>query len=87
MDRQFPNEFKQLMRAPDVKAAFVSEIESPNPNACQNCGGSGSVCIFIATVGPLNSPVGGKLVSHYADDKWWGGSNFVFACPVCRKRL
>lgn len=84
MDKQFPVEFTQLMNAPGVKAACVSEITSPYPDDCPNCGGVGTMYIFIATVGPLRSPASGRLVSHWSDGKWWGGKGFEAVCPVCR---
>ena len=86
MNREFPREFDALARAPNVRGAFVSEIVSPHPGACQNCGGVGSMFIFVATVGPLVSPAVGQLISHYYDDKWWGGRNFQFPCPVCSRK-
>ena len=82
--KQFPLEFDQLLKAPNVRAAFVSEISSPNPKDCLNCGGAGTMYIFIATVGPLDSPASGRLISHWSDGKWWGGKGFEFVCPVCR---
>ncbi len=85
MDKQFPPEFQQLMQAPNVRKAVVSDLKSPNPNDCPNCAGMGSMVIYIATRGPFNSPASGKdVVTKYADGKWWGGKHYEFPCPVCR---
>lgn len=81
---EFPPEFKQLMSASNVRAAFVSEVTSPNPSACPNCGGAGTLYIYVATVGPLNAcPDKSRLISHWSDGKWWLGKGFEFACPAC----
>jgi hypothetical protein len=83
-DRQFPPEFEQLIRATGVRAAFVSENTSPHPADCKNCGGLGTLNIFIATIGPLQSPaVGRNIITKWSDGKWWGGKTYEFDCPVC----
>ncbi len=85
IDRQFPPEFDALMRAPNVRAAFVSEVTNPNPNACPNCGGASTMYVYIATVGPFNiCPDKSRLISHWADGRWWLGKGFEFPCPVCQ---
>ena len=84
MDRSFPLEMMKLLESPTIRKAFVSEIVSPNPNDCTNCGGVGTIYVFIATIGPLQSPAVGKnIISHWSDGKWWGGKGIEFDCPVC----
>ncbi len=82
---QFPPEFNQLMSAAGVRAAFVSILAPPNPNYCANCGGAGTMYIFVATVGPLTvCPDRSRLIAHFADNRWWLGKGYEFPCPVCR---
>lgn len=84
MNIQFPPEFESLINAPSTRAAIVSEITSPNPNHCKNCGGVGSMVIFIATRGPFTSPASGRdVVTKWDNGRWWGGKHYEFDCPVC----
>jgi len=82
--RQFPKIFKELWKAPDTRASFVSEIAPLNPHDCENCGGVGSLYTFIATKGPFNSPGMMTEVSHWHNDKWWVGKHHSAPCPVCQ---
>jgi hypothetical protein len=83
-DKIFPPEFDALIKAPSVRRAFVSEIISPNPSSCKNCGGLGSMAVYIATTGPLtNCPDRSKLIVHFAEDRFWLGKHYEFDCPVC----
>jgi DnaJ-class molecular chaperone len=82
MNRNFPTEFKKHLTTPGIKGAFVSMIEGRHPRDCKNCGGIGTIILFIATNGPFNNVPSG--VAHFADDKWWSGKNFEEACPNCK---
>ncbi len=84
-DIQFPPEFDQLIKPSGVSAAFVSELSSSNPSHCVNCGGAGTMYVYIATVGPMNvCPDKSRLIAHWADGKWWLGKGYEFPCPVCQ---
>lgn len=84
---KFPKDFIFRMKDPVTKAAFISEIQSPNPNDCENCGGAGTMHIFIATAGPFQSPPGAGKVGHWGmgqkKEGWWEGNTFGGVCPVC----
>lgn len=85
MTIQFPPEFQTYWKMPGTKTAFVSEIQPKRPADCGNCGGVGTMVTFCARQGPFdNVPVGASVVAHYANGKWWGGSNFSASCPVCK---
>ena len=81
--KTFPKDFTFRMKDPTTKAAFVSEIESPNPDLCQNCGGAGKMYIFIATGGPFKDVPGFGKVGHWHKDRWWVGKTFGGICPIC----
>jgi len=85
-DKEFPPEFKNMMKEKGVRAVFVSDIVSPHPNHCTNCGGVGTMYIFIATMGPFEFPPQGRIISHFSEGKWWGGRGFTFPCPKCGGR-
>jgi hypothetical protein len=55
MNKQFPPEFKAILRDPSVKKAWVNEIES-TIDSCQNCGGLGGFILFTALEGPYPQP-------------------------------
>lgn len=85
MDKRFPPEIDQLLKAPNVRAAFISEFVSTNSTDCPNCGGRGFFYIFLVTIGPMNNPVSGRdIITHWADGKWWGGKGYEFDCPICQ---
>jgi hypothetical protein len=85
--KTIPPEFKVATNTDnkDIKRAFFSDITSPNPYDCENCGGMGRMFVFIALQGPYNSP-SSKLeeASHWSDDKWWIGHTHSALCPVCK---
>lgn len=81
-DKVFPNEMRFAVKSPDVKKAFLLEVEPFRGNHCENCGGHGFLYAFLATGGPFeNSPSNG--VAKWADGKWWKGATFSFQCPKC----
>ncbi len=85
MSIQFPPEFNAFWRMPGTKAAFVSEVHPTHPHDCTNCGGIGSMVTFCALAGPFDAPpVGPNVIAHYANGKWWGGTNYTANCPVCK---
>jgi len=81
-DVQFPPEFQTLLRTPNIKAAFFSKIEPLHPRDCKNCGGIGTMILFIATGGPFMNVPGG--IAHWHNDRWWEGKNIEKACPICK---
>ena len=86
MRKQFPREFSTLVRGIGVKKAFVSDAVALNPLECDNCGGVGTLTLFLATKGPFQSPEppNKETVNKYEDPfGWWVGSNYSFPCPVC----
>jgi hypothetical protein len=86
-DKEFPPEFKNMMKERGVRAVFVSDIVSPHPRDCPNCGGVKFLYILIATIGPMDSPIPGRgIVNHSSEGKWWGGKGFMFPCPKCGGR-
>ena len=82
MNINFPPEFRKHLTTPNIKGAFVSKIEGKHPRDCKNCGGIGTIILFIATAGPFISVPSG--IAHWADGKWWAGKNFEEACPDCK---
>jgi hypothetical protein len=81
---KFPREFAEAWKQPNVKAAWFSETKPLRATDCENCGGSGFMSTFVGLSGPFdNVPVGKGVVAHFANGKWWGGSHFTAACPVC----
>jgi len=81
-NKQFPPEFNGLIKASNTKAAFFSDIQPMHPRDCKNCGGIGTMILFIATGGPFVNVPGG--IAHYSGDRWWSGTNIEKACPVCK---
>lgn len=81
-DKTFPPEFAGLIKAPTTKAAFFSEIQPMHPRDCKNCGGIGTMILYIATGGPFINVPGG--IAHWANDRWWSGANIEKVCPVCK---
>jgi len=81
-DKHFPPEFKGLIAAPTTKAAFFSDIKPMHARDCKNCGGIGTMILYIATGGPFVNPPGG--IAHFANDRWWSGTNIEKACPDCK---
>jgi hypothetical protein len=78
----FPPEFKKHLATPNIKGAFVSNINPVHPRDCKNCGGVGTIMLFLATGGPfINVPSG---IAHWADGRWWKGKNFEEMCPDCK---
>lgn len=81
-DMKLPTEWTSLIKAPRVKAAFFSKIESKKKQDCKNCGGLGEMYLFIATSGPFKDVP--KGIAKWAGDRWWAGENFGGLCPVCK---
>lgn len=79
---KIPKELQLMMKNADTKKAFIYEVPKTNPNACENCGGAGTVHVFIAVAGPFQSPPGLGKVGHY-DNGWWQGNMFSSTCPDC----
>jgi hypothetical protein len=85
MNRHFPPKFTSLSKEPSTKAAFFSDLKPAHPRDCKNCGGLGTMIIFIATGGPfVNVPSGKDLIAHWYDNRWWAGKNYEDACPDCK---
>jgi len=85
MDRQFPPEIKLLLRSSGIKTAFISDIPATNPNECRNCGGVGTLTLFIGTKGPFQSPSSSRDDCNKYEDGvgWWVGQHHSVKCPVC----
>lgn len=85
MTRIFPQSFKNMWSRGYVKLALVSDNQPTNPYDCQNCGGVGSMELFLGAEGPYQSPSAGKdRVSKFYDGAWWIGKNHEDICPVCK---
>ena len=89
MSRVYPPEFKQRCKDPSLKGAFVSIIEPVSKKDCANCGGIGTMVIFLATEGPFDFVPSGKgiiakSVNISGVDKWFGGKHVEDMCPVCK---
>lgn len=87
MDKHFPYEMKLVIEQPTVKAAFISDIQPKLETDCPNCGGLGTLMVFLATEGPFQTPAAayradGKC-SKWNDNKWWVGNTYSFSCPDC----
>jgi hypothetical protein len=83
MSKQFPPVLQNIMRQPEVKAAWMSDNEPRIPSDCNNCGGLGFFAIFVASNGPYNYPPQ-KGVGHYDGEHWWQGVTYTDVCPVCK---
>ena len=82
MSMIMPDGFKKFWNDPKSKGAFVSVISPMHPRDCKNCGGIGTIILFVATGGPfINVPSG---VAHWHNDRWWSGKNYEEGCPVCK---
>lgn len=82
MTKIFPPEFKQHLANTALKGAFISDIHPVHPRDCHNCGGVGTMVLFLATGGPFREvPTG---ISHFSAGKWWVGKNVEEICPVCK---
>lgn len=91
----FPKSFRMLLKTPGVKAAFVSEFGPSLPSDCQNCGGVGTLAVFLATKGPFHSPAAPyngdektHETSHFDPNSgpnggWWVGRTVSETCPDC----
>ena len=87
MDIKIPKELIFHIKTPGIKAAMLSNIKSPNPGDCENCGGVGRLFVFIAAAGPLKScPSGAGGKHHFQSDRWWTGEWFSGVCPECEGR-
>lgn len=91
MNKHFPDILRRAMAGPQVKQVFLLDYEGDG--SCDNCGGSGEISFFIATMGPFAEPAAGKFISKFHDGKWWcapsGDLHFgtVSApCPDCKDR-
>jgi len=82
MNKKFPPEFKKHLATPGIKGAFVSDIRGTHPRDCKNCGGVGTIILFIAVDGPFRDVPQG--IAHWADGHWWAGKNYEEDCPVCK---
>lgn len=93
MSKQFPPEFRSILKESGIKKAWISDVAPVSLTACENCGGVGSFYLFVATKGPFESPpaayskvvthsdiIGGRIV-------WWSGKSYSYPCPVCGKGL
>ena len=59
-------------------------IDPARPGDCKNCGGIGTLIIFLATEGPYDFPPNGKdMIAKFHNGKWWGGKSVEEACTVC----
>ena len=86
--KRFPSEFAVLARQENVKNSFVSDVQAQLSRDCENCGGIGTMSIFLATEGPYEHAAApyrnDKKSSHFHDGKWWVGKLMSFPCPACR---
>ena len=85
----FPAVIVRMASDPRVKKALYLEYDKI-PGECENCGGMGVISLFLATLGPLDAPAGGKFTSKWHDDKWWAAPSpsmqfgtVSAPCPVC----
>ena len=83
--RQFPNQIAEMAGAYNVKAAFVSALDAVNPNECKNCGGVGTISLFLATKGPFQSPSSSRedCNKYESGVGWWVGQHYSVNCPDC----
>ena len=81
----YPDTFSMWAREPGVLRTYVSDITSPNPNDCPNCGGMGVMSILCVKEGPYETPPHpySDKSSHFADGSWWVGTSLTATCPVC----
>ncbi len=91
----YPPEFTEYCKNANLKGAFVREIKPSHPRDCHNCGGVGSIVIFLVTEGPFEFPPNGCIeprkgerqakfiTATYVNGKWWGGMSQEKNCPVC----
>jgi len=85
MDRNFPKHVRLLASASNVKKAFISSIETVNPNECHNCGGVGTLTLFLATKGPFQSTSASREDCNKWEEGvgWWVGQHHTVQCPDC----
>ncbi len=81
MNTIFPREFYNL---PGKRIFACIPSKSPNPNDCENCGGSGYMYAKVAESGPYDSPPGG--LHFFIDElmKYFIGETISALCPVCK---
>jgi hypothetical protein len=95
----YPKMFDVYCKQSGLKAAFVSEIPPSRESDCKNCGGLGTLIIFLATEGPYDFPPSGiveksktvngefvpakQIIAKFVNGKWWGGKSVEEMCPVC----
>ena len=85
MNKRFPPEWDKYIHATTTKAALYEMIAPQHPRDCKNCGGIGTMIVFIANGGPFVFPPSGKdIIAKWHDGKWWGGKHIEEMCPVCR---
>ena len=84
MTKHFPQGMIDAARL--GKKSFFSEVQA-GPGDCLNCGGLGSLVLFVASEGPYPTPAapyrGDGKVSKFYDGKWWIGNSHSFVCPEC----
>lgn len=91
----YPAQFSTYCKNPNLKGAFVTIIKPSRPGDCKNCGGIGTMIIFLATEGPYDFSPNGLIehangdtpakyvIAKWVNGKWWGGRSVEEACPVC----
>src|SRR5512139_3572892 len=80
----------------DIRAARVQNkvvlyrgVQQLNPQACPNCGGSGSLWFQFAVAGPYQTPPGlGQAIAWVAEGGqarpgWYKVESKCYPCPVC----
>jgi len=85
MSRHFPKKLLELAKGYNVKKSFISALDPVNPNECKNCGGVGSITLFLATKGPFQSPSSSRSDCNKYEDGvgWWVGQHYSIQCPDC----
>ena len=76
MPKTYPQRLLTLARNPKVKKAIPLEYEHED-GQCENCGGIGFMSFFLATMGPLDSPAFGHMVSKFHEGKWWAAPGYI----------
>ena len=95
MSNIYPDKFSTYCKTPNLKGAFVTIVQPSRPSDCKNCGGIGTMIIFLATEGPYDFVPNGVIerakgdipakyvIAKWVNGKWWGGRSVEEACPVC----
>ena len=94
-----PYDWQAHIKNPSFKHVLWEPCTIHTARDCKNCGGLGTMVLFLATNGPFHDPPSGTIksgkygpdgkeivisvVAKWYDKRWWAGKHIESECPVC----